>query len=187
MVQQKLISIPEAAKIMGTTSEAIRNRLARQMMPRSLTHKIGRRVYFDKKALMDWIESNRRKSITKRLVFLYDSTIQPWHADLKAIQERLTELQAKGVKCELLDTKDMPEEQLEYWRTKASLASIWHHQQIRQPFGSKKKGGLPNFGKQAPALLVYQEGENVPVAIYPHGDISGDISIEDFLEEFVQS
>ena len=127
----------------------------------------------------------------KRLVFLYDSTIEPWHVDLQAIQKYLTELQARGVKSELLDTKDMPEKALEHWRGEATAAAMWHHQRIRQVFGSQKRGGLPFLGKQVPALLVYEEGEIIPEAVYPHSKKREqkytDISIQDFLKEFVNA
>ena len=129
--------------------------------------------------------------MTKRLVFLYDSTIEPWSVDFQAIQRYLTELQAKGVKSELLDTKDMPAEELDHWREEATAAAVWRHQRIRQVFGSQKRGRLPYFGKQVPALLVYEEGESVPVAIYPHSEKRGqkhtDFSIEGFLEEYVNA
>ena len=129
--------------------------------------------------------------MTKQLVFLYDSTIEPWSVDFQAIQSYLTELQAKGIKSELLDTKEMPEEALEHWREEATAAAIWRHQRIRQVFGSQKRGRLPYFGKQVPALLVYEEGESVPVAVYPHSEKRGqkhtDFSIEGFLEEFVNA
>jgi len=126
-----------------------------------------------------------------RLVFLYDSTIQPWHADLGAIQGYLTELRARGVKCESLDTKGMPEEELEHWRDEATIAAVWHHQRIRQIFGSQRRGRFPYLGKQVPALLVYEGGERVPVAVYPHSEKRGrkhtDFSIEGFLKELVSS
>jgi len=133
----------------------------------------------------------------KRLVFLYDSTIQPWDITIqpwdmkfKAIQKHLTVLQAKGFKCELLDTKDMPEEELEHWRKEATSVAVLRHQQIRQFFGSLRQGGLPYLGKQVPALLVYEEGENVPVAIYPHSEKKGraytEYFIKGFLEELVE-
>ena len=125
--------------------------------------------------------------MTKRLVFLYDSTIQPWHADLQVIQKCLSELEIKGVKSELLDTKDMPEEELGHWREEAAITAMWRHQRIRQVFGSQQQ----YLGKQVPALLVYEEGERVPAAVYPHSEKRGqkhtDISIEGYLEEFVNA
>jgi hypothetical protein len=85
----------------------------------------------------------------------------------------------------------MPEEELEHWRNEAIRASVRHHQQVRQHFGSRRQGGLPDFGKHVPALLVYEEGESIPVAVYPHSEKRGqkhtDFSIEGFLEEFVNT
>jgi len=142
----------------------------------------------EKKSIGKAIEED---GMSKRLVFLYDSTIQPWHADLQAIQANLTKLKAKGVRCEFLDTKDMPEQELDRWRDEAMAAAIWRHQGIRQAFGSRKQGRLPYLGKQVPALLVYEEGEKIPVAVYPHSEKRGrthtDFSIEGFLEELVNS
>jgi len=129
--------------------------------------------------------------MNKRLVCLYDSTIQPWHADLQAIQENLSRLAGKGVRCELLDTNDMLEQDLNRWHDEATAAAVWRHQEIRQAFGSRKEGGLPYFGKQVPALLVYEEGEEIPVAVYPHREKRDrtyiDFTIEGFLGEFVNS
>ena len=128
----------------------------------------------------------REDCMIKRFVFLYDSIVRPWHADLRVIQKQLTEIH---IKCELLDTKDIPEEELEHWRIEATKAAVKHHQQIRQVFGSRRKGGLQFFGKQVPALLVYEEGEKLPVAIYPHSEKRGekhtDFSIESFLGELM--
>lgn len=59
MARQMMMSVMEAAKIMGTNPEIIRARLVTGRIPKSLTFKIGRRRYFDKKALMDWIEAQR--------------------------------------------------------------------------------------------------------------------------------
>jgi hypothetical protein len=130
-------------------------------------------------------------SMNQRLVLLYDSTIQPWQTDVKDIQARLARLRARGMKCELLDTRDMSEPDLDRWRDEASSASIRHHQGIRQAFGSRKQGRLPYFGKRVPALLVYEEGEQIPVAVYPHSEKRGqthtDFAIEGFLEELLKS
>jgi hypothetical protein len=126
--------------------------------------------------------------MVKRLVFLYDSTLEPWHGDIEAIQRRLAALSTKGVRVELMDTKDMPGDELERWRDGALAASVCHHQQIGQTFGSRSQGMLPDFGKRVPALLVYEEGGKMPVAVYPHrkkreGKHS-DFSIEGFLQQF---
>jgi len=107
--------------------------------------------------------------MSNRLVLLYDSTM----------------LEAKGVRCGLLDTKDTPEQELERWRDEATATAVWRRQGIRQTFGSHKQGRLPYFGKQVPALIVYEEGEKIPVAACPHTEERGrtrtDFTIEGFL------
>jgi hypothetical protein len=126
--------------------------------------------------------------MTTRLVFLYDSSLEPWQGDIPTIQGYLTVLQTKGVKVEVLDTKDMPDDELDRWRDDAVATSVRHHQQIRQAFGSRRQGGLPDFGKRVPALLVYEEGGRIPVAVYPHSERReekhSDFSIEGFLQQF---
>jgi len=123
----------------------------------------------------------------EKLVFFWDSTIQPWSVDIRTIRDYLTGLSDMGVRCELIDTKDMPEEEMKRWREEARIAARWRHQQVRRPFGR----GLLDFGKQVPALLVYEEGERVAIAAYPHSEKRDekrtDFSIEDFLKELTNS
>jgi hypothetical protein len=56
----------------------------------------------------------------KRLVFLFDSTVEPWGLDLQAIRSALGRLEGKPVECEVVDTHGMAHEQLEYW-----FARLW--------------------------------------------------------------
>lgn len=50
---------------------------------------------------------------------------------------------------------------------------------------------MPYFGKQVPALLVYESGERAPLAVYPHsetrGDTRTDFTIEGYLYGLVRS
>ena len=93
----------------------------------------------------------------------------------------------KGLTCELIDTKDLPDGELEYWRKEALVTSLWRHQQIRQHFGASQL----DLGKKVPALLVYEEGEKVPALVYPQtkkrGQEKTDYPIEAFLEELIDS
>ena len=57
----------------------------------------------------------------KKIVFLWDSSVEPWHGDIETTKGFLTELHDKGITCELMDTKDMAEEVLEYWRKEALI------------------------------------------------------------------
>lgn len=102
------------------------------------------------------------------LLLLYDSTVEPWNADIQAIKTYLEELQASGVVCKLMDTHDMTEANLKHWREGATTVAVRFKQAIRQVFGSHRQGGLPYLGKQVPALFVYEEDPNRPVAVYPH-------------------
>ena len=125
----------------------------------------------------------------KRLVFLFDSTIAPWETDVEAIQSALARLEREGVECEVINTHGMADEQLEYWRDQATVASVWRHQAIRQAFGSRRQPGLPYFGKEVPALLVYEPGERVPIAVYPHSETRGGVrtgfTIEGYLQDLI--
>jgi len=127
--------------------------------------------------------------VKRRLVFLYDSTIEPRHVNLQAIFTALEQLETLGVECQILDTRDMSEEDLEYWRGEAMKAAIGHQQRIRPIFGTRKQGGLPYLGKEVPALLMYREGEEKPAAVYPHikkwRRKRWDFSIEDFLNKLI--
>lgn len=127
----------------------------------------------------------------KRLVFLFDNTVPPWGTDLEAVRSALRRLRAQGVESEEIDTSSMSGEELEAWRDRATATAVFRHQTIRQAFGSRRQGGLPYFGKQVPALLVYESGERVPVAVYPHsetrGDTRTDFTIEGYLDDLVRS
>ena len=119
----------------------------------------------------------------KKVVFLWNSTIEPSSVDVQRIRDYLARIGRKGLTCELIDTRDMPDEELGYWRKQALLVSVWRHQQIRQHFGASQL----DLGKKVPALLVYEEDEKVPATVYPHTEKRGqektDYSIEAFLEK----
>ena len=126
------------------------------------------------------------------LVFLHDSLVVPWNADVEAIRAQLIELKARGVEFQIHNLNQMPRAGLEHWKNEAYAASMYHHQQIRQHFGARSEGErLPNFGKEVPALLVYDKEERVPIAVYPHSEGRGptqkDFSIEAFLEDLAKT
>ena len=129
--------------------------------------------------------------MSKRLVLLFDSTVEAWDADLGRIQSSLAGLAARGVDCDLIDTNDISDQDLDHWRNQATTAAVWRHQRIRQVFGSRKAGRLPYLGKQVPALLLYEEGETIPVGVYPHSEkrreTLTDFTIQGFLQEFIDS
>lgn len=123
----------------------------------------------------------------KKIVFLWDSTIESRQGNVRNMKRYLTVLRDKGLRCESIDTRDIPEEELEYWRKEALVASVWRRLQIRRHFGASQL----HLGKQVPTLLVYEEGEKVATAVYPHtkkrGQKQTDYSIEGFLKELADS
>lgn len=127
----------------------------------------------------------------KKVVFLRDSTMKPLSVDVQRILEHLARVRTKGFTCKLIDTKDMPEEELKHWREKAQNVAVRYKLQMSQHFGSRRMGGFPYLGKLIPALMVYEEGERMPTAVYPHtkkrGQEKTDYSIEAFLKELENS
>jgi len=123
----------------------------------------------------------------KKVLFLWDSTIEPRQGNIQNIKRYLTALRDTGLRCESINTKDMPEKKLEYWRKEALAASVRWHQQIRQYFGASQL----HLGKRDPALLVYEEGGKLPTAVYPHSEKRGQkltaYLIEGFLKELTDS
>ncbi len=139
---------------------------------------------------------SRKKTVnqnlgSRRLVLLFDSGTQPWRGDLQGIIGELLRLQNRNMKVELKDVKKMSEQELDEWRNQAMAASVWHAQGIRRPFGSVTQGMLPYFGRQVPALLVFEEGQEIPAAVYPHrkkrGRVTEDFPIEGFLGQLAPS
>jgi len=104
----------------------------------------------------------------ERWVLLFDSSIEPWNGvDLVAICRDLERVAPLGVRVEEFDTKHVSDEDLSSWRADAIFAAMRTHHAIRQVFGSRNLGGLPYFGKQVPALLIFAE-DGSPKDVYPH-------------------
>jgi len=119
-----------------------------------------------------------------KLVFLYDSTVKPFHGfDVRVVRRRLGGIQAAGIECELIDTKGMSQAEVGHWREKAVVVAVRYKQKVRPVFGSRRAGGLPYLGKQVPALFVFEKGRTDPVAVYPHEKAGKKYSIEAFLEQ----
>jgi len=126
------------------------------------------------------------KVITK-LVFLWNSTIEPSSVDVQRILDYFARVGKMGLTCELIDTRDMPDGELEFWRKEALVASVWRHQRIRRHFDALQS----DLGKKVPALFVYEEGDKMPIAVYPHTKKREQektyYSIEAFLKELADS
>jgi len=122
-----------------------------------------------------------------KLVLLHDSSVKPFgDFDLKAAKKLLDRVRAAGTTSELMDTKSMTPAEMERWRERAMVIAVRRHVRVRQPFGSRGGGGLPFLGRQVPALFVYEEGNQNPVAVYPHEKGRTECSIQDFLSGLAQ-
>jgi hypothetical protein len=123
-----------------------------------------------------------------KLVFVYDSTVKPFgDIDIDAVKRLLDKIRGAGIKWESLDTRDMPSADLDRWRERATIIAVWKHVRVRQPFGSRRGGGLPYLGKRVPALFVYEEGKDEPLDVYPHEKGSEQCSILEYLNGLVQT
>jgi hypothetical protein len=120
------------------------------------------------------------------LVFIYDSSIEPWHGvEIEKVQRQLREIERRGVGYHLVDTKNMPQEQVRSWRERAALVAQWHHHRIRTFFGNEQA----HLGKRVPALFAYEEYPGRPLGVYPHEERAEGsyitISIEEFLDDLL--
>lgn len=101
--------------------------------------------------------------------------------EIRAIFERLEEL---GVSSEIVDTLTMSDEERTDLYLEATLPTARKKYQVRQVFGSKRHAGFL-FGREVPALLVYESGKQYPVDLYPHRSRGRTVTIRAFLEELV--
>lgn len=117
-----------------------------------------------------------------KLVFVYDSSLEPRSVDLHSIMELLDNAQTAGILCERVDTKDLDDGAFQHWREKAQLVGVLQKQAVRQQFGSHRQSGCPYLGKEVPALFVYEKGKAQPVAVYPHKKQREAYSITGYLQ-----
>ena len=85
-------------------------------------------------------------------------------------------LSKRGITTEIIDTVSLTAQELHEAYSGAILPSISKKHAIRRIFGSKARSGF-RFGKEVPALLVYGDGEQHPVDVYPHQETQWDIAI----------
>jgi hypothetical protein len=121
----------------------------------------------------------------ERIKLYYNSQIDtPWCA-LKKIRIQLKKLEEVGIPVTMIDTASMEEKQIFEHYMEATYPSVRKQYRISQIFGSQSKSGQ-FFGRQQPALLVYQGEDRHPVDVYPHDFNGKRVLIEDFLEQKIR-
>jgi len=121
----------------------------------------------------------------ERIKLYYNSQIDtPW-CDVKKLFLQLNKLEESGIPVTIIDTASMEEKQIFEHYMEATYPSVRKQYRISQIFGSQSKSGQ-FFGRQQPALLVYQEEDRHPVDVYPHDFNGKRVLIEDFLEQKIR-
>ncbi len=121
------------------------------------------------------------------LKLISHSQIQPLSSpenegfDLSEIKTILQQLEELGLSGEIIDSMTNSDEELTDLYLEATLPTARKKYQVRQVFGSKRHAGYL-FGKEVPALLVYEPGKQYPVDLYPHRSGNRTVTIRGFLE-----
>jgi len=127
-----------------------------------------------------------------RLKLIHDSLTHPIAApdnegfDLEEIRSILERLEASGIPSEIVDMMAKSEEEQADLYLEATVPTARKKYQVRQVFGSKRHAGSL-FGRQVPALLVYESGKPYPVDVYPHRSRGRTITIRAFLESLLST
>lgn len=98
----------------------------------------------------------------------------------------MEKIKEKGFGCEIIDTSNMSDEEIFRLYEKAWIPSVRKKYKIRTVFGSNRNPGF-NFGKDVPALLVYEEEKDYPTDVYPHISYGKLIEIEEFLKNKIET
>ena len=90
-------------------------------------------------------------------------------------------LEKRGVSSQITDTDSLSAEEIQRVYSDAVVPSVFKKFGIRRVFGSRRRSGW-SFGREVPALLVYEEGEEYPADVYPHDEGQGTVrTIREFL------
>lgn len=103
--------------------------------------------------------------------------------EMHAIRQRLEEI---GVPWKTLDARTISTGELENLYLEATVPTARRKYQIRQVFGSKRRAGC-FFGREVPALLVYEPGKPYPLDVLPHRRGTRTVTIRAFLDDLVKT
>ncbi|MCM8803571.1 MAG: hypothetical protein NC827_09775 [Candidatus Omnitrophica bacterium] len=114
----------------------------------------------------------------------YHSKVTPWDCNLEIVFRLLEKLKRNGIKLELIDLSKLPEEERLQAYFKAVTPSVWKKYRIRRVFGSRNYPAT-FFGREVPALLVFENNKSIASDVYPHEEFGKVISIEEFLNQLL--
>jgi len=121
-----------------------------------------------------------------RLELYYDSTVEPFRSapfQRNRIFKLLSRIKGKGVQVAVIDTADWNRNMRYEIYLRCINPSVYKRYRIRNVFGTARESGR-YFGRQVPALLVYENDDVIDV--YPHDEKRRIISIGEFLEQLVE-
>ena len=127
-----------------------------------------------------------------RLRLVHHSLVPPFASDenegfdLNEVHGILHRLEALGVQWEVTDSRTISEEELGNLYLESTVPTARKKYRVRQVFGSKRRAG-GFFGREVPALLVYESGKTYPVDVLPHRRGTRLVTIRAFLADLVTS
>lgn len=110
---------------------------------------------------------------------------QPANHGFREAMDILASLGSLDIVCEMIDTDGLPNDKVYEAYADAWRPSISKKLAIRRVFGTRRRSGR-FFGKEVPALLVYDEDCGHPIDVYPHEELGRIITIRDFLKKLVE-
>ncbi|MFQ5855749.1 MAG: hypothetical protein ACE5LU_08930 [Anaerolineae bacterium] len=108
----------------------------------------------------------------------------PANAGLFEAMELLSRLQNRGITCEKIDTAALPDETIYRAYADAWIPSVSKKFAIRRVFGTRRRSGC-YFGREVPALLVYENDGEHPVDVYPREEFGRTVMLREFLEDLL--
>ena len=123
-----------------------------------------------------------------RLRLCYSTTTEPLsHSANEGFGKALQifgQLQDEGVPCKLADTSRASKEEVHKAYAKAWPDSVSKKYGIRRVFGTRRRSGC-FFGREVPALLVFENNRERPVDVYPHEELGRTVTIRDYLQDLI--
>lgn len=105
----------------------------------------------------------------------------------KEVMYLLWFLQKRGVDYEIVDTSTLTDHELEQMYAEVISLSVSKKFSIRRAFGTKRRSGF-KFGREVPALFVYQDINQPPIDVYPRieGLPWNSVTILEFLKRLLR-